>query len=338
MPQHDYDLANQSRTAFRADLNNALLAIVSQNSGATAPATTFAYQWWADTTTGLLKQRNAANTAWITIGTLADAYWGLTPQADLQKQTYKGFTTGGTATAFTLTPTPASTGNVAGQEFDITFNAAAGSTPTLSVSSQTALNLKYRDSTGAKQAITSTQVPSGWRSKVYCDGTDWVVREIPAASAISAGQIIRSTQTVKTDTFSTTSTTLTAITGLSVTTPVDAARTTADKVNVRVRIQAGSGGDEAIYALFRGATQIFMGDAAGSRTRVSAGLGSTGTGVVNTVAFDFKDSPGTTGQTTYSVQVLVRSGTTYVNRSATDTDGATWGRMASTITAEEEKG
>jgi hypothetical protein len=77
MAQHDYILANQSGAAFRSDLNNGLAAIVSQNSGAAQPSTTYAYQWWADTTTGLLKLRNAANNAWITIGTLADANLGL---------------------------------------------------------------------------------------------------------------------------------------------------------------------------------------------------------------------------------------------------------------------
>lgn len=77
MAQHDYSIANQSGLAFRQDLNNALLAIVSQNSGASQPSTTYAYQWWADTTTGLLKLRNAANSAWITIGTLASANLGL---------------------------------------------------------------------------------------------------------------------------------------------------------------------------------------------------------------------------------------------------------------------
>ena len=77
MAQHDYIIANQSGAAFRADLNNGLAAIVSQNSGATQPSTTYAYQWWADTTTGLLKIRNAANSAWITVGTLADANLGL---------------------------------------------------------------------------------------------------------------------------------------------------------------------------------------------------------------------------------------------------------------------
>lgn len=71
MSQHDYILANQSRTSFRSDLNDALAAITTNNSAATAPATMYAYQFWADTTTGLLKQRNAANTAWITLFTLA---------------------------------------------------------------------------------------------------------------------------------------------------------------------------------------------------------------------------------------------------------------------------
>ena len=74
MSQHDYVIANGTGAAVRSDLNNALAAIVSQNSGATAPATTYAYQWWADTTTGLLKLRNAANNAWITLFQL-DGEW-----------------------------------------------------------------------------------------------------------------------------------------------------------------------------------------------------------------------------------------------------------------------
>lgn len=76
---HDYNIANDTGINFRADINNALLAIVSQNSNATAPSTTFAYEWWADTTSGLLKLRNAANSAWITVGTLASTNLGLFP-------------------------------------------------------------------------------------------------------------------------------------------------------------------------------------------------------------------------------------------------------------------
>lgn len=67
MAQHDYNIANQSGAAFRQDLNNALAAIVSQNSGAAEPSVTYAYQFWADATNGVLKIRNAANSAWITL-------------------------------------------------------------------------------------------------------------------------------------------------------------------------------------------------------------------------------------------------------------------------------
>jgi len=77
MAQHDYDIANQSGAAFRQDLNNCLDAIVSQNSGTSEPSTTYAYQWWADTTSGLLKIRDSANAAWVTVGTLASANLGL---------------------------------------------------------------------------------------------------------------------------------------------------------------------------------------------------------------------------------------------------------------------
>ena len=67
MATHDYIISNASGASVRADLNNALAAIVSNNSNATSPATTYPYQWWADTTTGQLKLRNSANSAWITI-------------------------------------------------------------------------------------------------------------------------------------------------------------------------------------------------------------------------------------------------------------------------------
>ena len=81
MAQHDYDIANQSGAAFRQDLNNCLDAIVSQNSGASEPSTTYAYQWWADTTSGLLKIRASDNASWITVGTLASANLGLLPSS-----------------------------------------------------------------------------------------------------------------------------------------------------------------------------------------------------------------------------------------------------------------
>lgn len=80
MSQHDFVLANQSGANFRADLNLALLALVSQNSGSSEPTDTYAYMFWLDTTGNpTLKIRNAADSAWITIGRTDIANFGLLP-------------------------------------------------------------------------------------------------------------------------------------------------------------------------------------------------------------------------------------------------------------------
>ena len=71
MATHDYVLANASGAAFRTDLNNALAAIVSNNSNSSEPATKYAYQWWADTSASIFKIRNSSNDGWINLFTLA---------------------------------------------------------------------------------------------------------------------------------------------------------------------------------------------------------------------------------------------------------------------------
>ena len=70
MATHDYEIANQTAANARADINNALEAIATNNSGASAPSTTFANQWWYDTSADILYIRNEANTAWIKVGDL----------------------------------------------------------------------------------------------------------------------------------------------------------------------------------------------------------------------------------------------------------------------------
>jgi microcystin-dependent protein len=106
MAQHDYILENQSGPSFRADLNGAMQAIATNNSGSTEPSPTYAYQFWADTTAGLWKQRNGANSAWITIGTLGAANLGLAPLASPQ---FTGTPSGPTASAGTNTTQLATT-------------------------------------------------------------------------------------------------------------------------------------------------------------------------------------------------------------------------------------
>ena len=70
MSQHDLTIDNQGFPAFRADLNNALQALGSTQSGTSAPSPTFANQLWYDTTNNQLKIRNEDNDAWITLLTL----------------------------------------------------------------------------------------------------------------------------------------------------------------------------------------------------------------------------------------------------------------------------
>ena len=76
MSQNDFNVANASGAAVRADINSALQALASVSSGSSAPGTTYAYQIWLDTTTAaapIIKQRNSANNAWITIGQISAA-------------------------------------------------------------------------------------------------------------------------------------------------------------------------------------------------------------------------------------------------------------------------
>jgi len=64
-PVHDYVIDNSTGANVRQDINNALAAIVSNNSSSSQPTTRYAYMWWADTTTGILKIRNSANDGWV---------------------------------------------------------------------------------------------------------------------------------------------------------------------------------------------------------------------------------------------------------------------------------
>ncbi|MBW6506171.1 MAG: hypothetical protein K0B00_05390 [Rhodobacteraceae bacterium] len=67
MSQNDFVIADQTFPATLADLNAAFQALASASAGAAAPGTTYAYQLWADTANNLLKMRNGANTAWLTL-------------------------------------------------------------------------------------------------------------------------------------------------------------------------------------------------------------------------------------------------------------------------------
>jgi len=123
MAQADYNLANQSGSSFRGELNSTLSAILSLNSGSTSPVTTVAYSLWADTTTGLLKIRDSSNTSFITIGALGSVNLGL---AALASPTFTGTPLAPTASSGTNTTQIATTAFVTGQFVPVTGGTITG--------------------------------------------------------------------------------------------------------------------------------------------------------------------------------------------------------------------
>jgi len=81
MAQSDQQIQNASGSSVRADLNNNFDALFSNNSGASEPTVTSAFMWFADTSNDALKIRNAADSAFITVGTLSEANLGLAGKA-----------------------------------------------------------------------------------------------------------------------------------------------------------------------------------------------------------------------------------------------------------------
>ena len=111
MSQHDLDIANQGFPATRADLNNALQALGSTNSGATAPSTTYANQLWYDTANNIIKIRNEDNDAGISVVYL-DQTNDAVAQFNVDNLRLDGNVLSTTDTNGDLTLTPNGTGKV----------------------------------------------------------------------------------------------------------------------------------------------------------------------------------------------------------------------------------
>lgn len=155
----------------------------------------------------------------------------------------------------------------------------------------------------------------------------------------SEGSVLQVVSTTKTDTFTTTSTAFTTITGLTASiTP----SSSTSKILIIVSVTGSQevNTNDAYIGLFRDSTQIALGDAAGSRIRYSFLLNTSNASWQTTGSVNFLDSPSTTSAISYSVRARVpSSGTLYINRGQSDTDGAYGAsRTVSTITVMEIKG
>jgi len=149
-----------------------------------------------------------------------------------------------------------------------------------------------------------------------------------------SGNIIQVVSTTKTDDFSTTSTSFTDVTGLSVAiTP----SSTSNKILVMISVDASNtvASRSVIVGLFRGSTNL-LGSAVSNRKRgfQLANFGDANVG--ESIGFQFLDSPSTTSETTYKIQIAAQADTAVVNRSGSDANNAGYGyRSASSITVME---
>tara|TARA_R100001129_G_scaffold54789_1_gene37710 strand:- start:758 stop:2350 length:1593 start_codon:yes stop_codon:yes gene_type:complete len=171
MSQNDLVIANQGFAAFRTDLNSALQALGSTNSGTSAPSTTYANQLWYDTTNNILKIRNEDNDAFISLFTL-----------DQSNDNIESLTVNGVITGETL---------------EATGDTSAGDNSAIGYTSAEGLILTGQGSTSdvtikndADQTVLS--IPTGTQT-VQIDGTttsDFLVVKTTEAGSGSAPDIV----------------------------------------------------------------------------------------------------------------------------------------------------
>ena len=157
-----------------------------------------------------------------------------------------------------------------------------------------------------------------------------------------AGNVLQVVQTVKTDTFSYYGTTWLDVTGLSVNiTP----SSSSNKILMLADVSVGVSTFAAYIKFKRDSTDIYLPDVAGSRPRVQGRGGHAPASGdpygLNKISVMYLDSPSTTSQITYKMQLRTYTGsvTGYINRTHQDRDNANYDpRSVSSITVMEIAG
>jgi hypothetical protein len=157
------------------------------------------------------------------------------------------------------------------------------------------------------------------------------------ATGFGGGKLLQVLQVTLTSTFSTTSTSFTDLTGLTVDiTPA----ATSSKILVIVQISSATNSPTSVtnfFSLVRDSTEIFIGDTASSRPRVTTGGSGDTNRSIDCTPITYLDSPSATSATTYKIQMRLSESTNtgYINRTSTDGDDASYPRGTSSITVME---
>jgi hypothetical protein len=181
MAQHDYNIANQTFPAFRTDLNNALTAIQTTNSGTSRPTGAVAGMMWLDTTnatTPTLKFYDGADDISLaTINYTANTVDWLDSTVSIT-----GLSTTATGTVLTLTDTTHTTsvnmilGNNTALRFnELTANGSnyIGLKAPASLSADLTFTLPATDGTNGQALITNGSGVLSFTT-LTADGTvDW---------------------------------------------------------------------------------------------------------------------------------------------------------------------
>ena len=187
--------------------------------------------------------------------------------------------------------------------------------------------------------VATTRIPTTYLGSGTASSSTFLRGDQTYATA-GGGKINQVLQTVKTDTFSTTSTSDFDITGMSINITPSASNS---KILILANLNSSSSDyrQAAWISIVRDSTQLYRGNADGSRRRATWGYGDAGSNqdeqkyTTNLMAFQYLDSPNTTSQVTYKLAAIIDAYTFYVNRTAEDGNSITYARVPSSITAME---
>ena len=165
---------------------------------------------------------------------------------------------------------------------------------------------------------------------------------------LPAGSVLQVVSATKTDTFSQgqspNSISGTDVPGL---TPAITPSSTSSKILVTVHLNVGHSSPTQVsdqdkgFVLHRNGSPIAIGDAAGSRSRITTMQNHTNQSGFSHMAMTFLDEPSTTSSVTYSVRCFQGAGSTeniYVNMDYSNGDASYTARGVSTLTLMEIAG